>query len=585
MIDNVKKVFTQKTGAWLTVYALEQLPVSYTFGIPGVHNTELYDELSNSNTIQPILVTHECGAAFMADAVSRTSNGIGVLVIVPAAGITHAMSGIGEAFLDGIPMLIISGGIRKDTDNCFQLHDIDHHALLKTITKKTYLIKSHKEIVPTLFEAYSVAISGEPGPVYIELPVNIQLFKGDIDDISIYQPQQYNPPRIDHERIRLAAELLIKSKSPGLFLGWGCKDCQSICIEIAELLQCPVATTLQGFSVFPGTHPLHTGMGFGGSSVPAAENAFHDCDCLLAVGTRFSEIPTGSFGVRVPEHLIHIDINPHVFHKNYPAKIAIHADAEQALNMLLKELKTYSTRRDGEIIRRQIDQHKQAYLNEWFEHKGTRVNPARFFASLRTHLSDDAIVVVDDGNHTFLTAELLTTDKQNQLICPTDFNCMGYCVPAAIGAKLANMNKQVIGIVGDGAFLMTCMELITASTNNLGIVYFVFYDGELSQIAQGQEIPYNRKTCTILGNIRLQGIAEATGSAYLEMITNEEIDTQINQAFQLADKGQPVIVDIKMDYSKRTRFTKGLVKTVIGRFPLGDKFRFIGRAMVRRVTG
>ncbi len=131
----------RKTGAWLVRYALEQIGVRYTFGIPGVHNTEIYDELNRSATIQPVLVTHEGGAAFMADAVSRTSGHIGTLLIVPAAGVTHAASGIGEAFLDGIPMLVICGGIRNDLDKQYQLHDIDQHALLAPITKKTYKIE------------------------------------------------------------------------------------------------------------------------------------------------------------------------------------------------------------------------------------------------------------------------------------------------------------------------------------------------------------------------------------------------------------------------------------------------------------
>ena len=129
--------------------------------------------------------------------------------------------------------------------------------------------------------------------------------------------------------------------------------------------------------------------------------------------------------------------------------------------------------------------------------------------------------MLDDGNHTYLTAELFPVYRSRHLICPTDFNCMGYCVPAAIGARLANPGKQVVGIVGDGAFLMTGMEILTASVEKLGVAYFVFHDGELSQIAQGQEMPYNRKTCTVLGDVKLEGIAQATGAAYLKIQRND----------------------------------------------------------------
>lgn len=576
----------KKTGAQLVVYALEQLPVTHTFGIPGVHVTEVYDELNKSEKISPILVTHECGAAFMADAVSRTSDSIGTLVIVPAAGVTHALSGIGEAFLDGIPMLIISGGVNRSSGKAYQLHQWDQQRLMETVTKRAFLVESHQDVISTIYAAYRIAVSGEPGPVFVEIPYEVQIFQGEVDKLSTFIADQQQP-EVDSDLIGQAVALLRQAKQPGLFLGWGSKDCTPLAIRLAELLEAPVSTTLQGLSVFPADHPLHTGMGFGRHSVPAAENAFVGCDCLLAVGTRFSEIPTGSYGVEVPENLVHIDINSEVFNQNYLAAVAIEADAGNALAALVEALEQSEHTPGREIgpLRKSIATDKESYLQEWHEHLNERVNPALFFEALRSRLEDDAITVVDDGNHTYLTAELFPVFKSQHLICPTDFNCMGYAVPAAIGAKLANPQKQVVGIVGDGGFLMTCMEILTAATNCLGIVYFVFYDGELSQIAQGQEIPYNRKTCTILGKIGLDGVAQATGAAYLKIDDNEQITSIIEEALGVAAGNQPVIVDIRIDYSKRTRFTQGLVKTVLKRFPLGDKVRFVGRAFLRKVTG
>ena len=166
----------KKTGAYLAVYALEQLGVKYTFGIPGVHNTEIYDELGKSDQIEPILVTHEGSGAFMADAISRVSDSIGTLAIVPAAGTTHAMSGIGEAYLDGIPMLVISGGIRSDTGRHYQLHQLDQGRLLDGIVKKYFKPTDHSQIIPSIYEAYQIATSGEPGPAFVEIPVELQLF-------------------------------------------------------------------------------------------------------------------------------------------------------------------------------------------------------------------------------------------------------------------------------------------------------------------------------------------------------------------------------------------------------------------------
>ena len=582
------KVNGKRSGAWLARYALEQLPVSHTFGIPGVHNTELYDELNRSEKIRPVLVTHEAGAAFIGDAISRTSRGqIGVLVIVPAAGMTHAMSGIGEAFLDGIPLLVISGGTRTDIPFGFQLHELDMHKVLAGITKGTWKVDRHEDIVPSLLAAYERAVTGMPGPVFVEIPVNLQLFQGEVAELPGFVPPTPAMVSPDSELDR-AVELLLAARSPGLFVGWGGVDVSPELQAIADHLGAPVSTTLQGLSTFPGNHPLHTGMGFSRAAVPAAENAFKSCDCMLAVGTAFGEIPTGSFGCTVPADLIHVDINPAALGRNFKPRVAIEGDARVVVPRLLDKLRARRPQPDVERRQRVADRialDKRGYKDEWFAHRTDRVNPALFFEELRRQLADDAICVVDDGNHTFLAAELFEVRRPRSFVSPTDFNCMGYAVPGAIGAKLVNPDRQVAAIVGDGAFLMTGMELLTATTENAGVACFVFYDGELSQIAQGQQIPYNRKTCTVLGTVQLSGVAAATGARYVAIDDNAGISRGIAEGLAAARAGQPALVDVRIDYSKRTRFTTGVVATVLKRFPLGDKVRFIGRAVVRKITG
>jgi acetolactate synthase-1/2/3 large subunit len=223
----------RKTAAWLVRQALEQIGVRYTFGIPGVHNIELYDELAESESIQPLLVTHEVGAAFMADALSRASDTVGVLVVVPAAGLTHAMSGIGEAFLDGIPMLVISGGVRNDMQQGFQLHDVDQQALMRPLTKATYKIESYDEVMPTVYRAYLKAIEGEPGPVYIELPANLQLLTGEVTYVPAFTAE-VTRPALDTDQIKAAAELLSSAQRPGIFVGWGARAVAADIVRIAE---------------------------------------------------------------------------------------------------------------------------------------------------------------------------------------------------------------------------------------------------------------------------------------------------------------------------------------------------------------
>lgn len=574
----------KKTAAWLVRYALEQIKVTHTFGIPGVHNTEIYDELDKSESIEPVLVTHEGYGAFMADAVSRSSDGIGTLLIVPAAGATHAASGIGEASLDGIPMLVITGGVRTDSKFQYQLHDMDQHAMMAPITKKTYKVTKHEDVISTIYDAYKVANEGEPGPVFVEIPVNLQLDKGEVSGLPSFESQ----PEVDtthlKDQIEQAAALLAQAKKPGIFVGWGAVDASAYTTKISDLLTSPVSTTLQGLSAFDAKHPHHTGMGFGPAAVPAATNAFKDCDCLLAVGTRFAEIATGSFGVTVPENLIHIDINKKVFSANYPAKIALEGDANVILKALSEALEKLTITEKASGVAETIKADKSAYYQEWLDHdSGDRVNPRVFFESLRSQIEDDAYIIADDGNHTFLTAELMPCYKPRHFFSPTDFNCMGYAIPAVIGAKLVNPTKQVVGIVGDGAFLMSQTELFTAAEKKLGAVFTIFNDGELAQISQAQSTPYNRKTCTTLPNLRLKALIEASGCEYIRIGTNEDVAEKIGLALKAASEDRPVVLDVNIDYSKKTRFTKGIIKTNLQRMKLPTKVRMISRALWRRI--
>ena len=577
----------KRTAAWLARQALEQLGVRHTFGIPGVHNTELYDQLGASDSITPVLVAHECGGAFMADAVSRTGAGIGTLLIVPAAGVTHAASGIGEAFLDGIPMLIIAGGVRRDTGRAYQLHDMDQHALLAPITKGRWRVERYEDVVPVIHEAYRLATTGEPGPAFVEIPVNLQLEAGPGVEVPAFTPAPVAAPRATAGEIARAAALLREARRPAIFCGWGAVDASAELAAIADALSAPVSTTLQGLSAFPANHPLHAGFALGPAAVPAVENAFRDCDCLLAVGTRFAEIPTGSYGWDPPASLVHVDINPRVFGANYAAAAALEGDARAVLASLHAALGAVpgGAERARQAAAR-IAADKLRYREEWRGHdpKG-RVNPVRFFDALRAQLPDDGIVVADDGNHTFLVAELMPIHAPRCFFSPSDFNSMGYCIPAVIGAKLARPERTVVGIVGDGAARMTGLEMATAVAQKAGVAWFVFNDGELAQIAQAQETPYNRKTCTVLPELDLEGLARANRVGYRLMRDDGDVERVVGDALAAAAAGEPVLVDVRIDYSKRTRFTDGVIRTNLKRFGIADQARLVGRALWRKLTG
>lgn len=573
----------KKTGAWLTRYALEQIGVTRVLGIPGAHNAQIYQELEHSTTITPHLVTHEVAAAFMADAISRTTDSIGTLLIVPGAGITHAASGIGEAFLAGIPMLVIAGGIERSSGHRFQAQDIDHHALLKPITKTTYLVTRTVDIVPTLFEAYRTAVEGEPGPVFVEIPIELQSEAVEPGHLPVFHGHLTRPP-LDDYAIEQAARMLLGARRPGLLVGWGARYTSEALQLLASHIGAPVATTLQGLSVFPADHPLHTGMGLGPTAVPATQNAFADCDCLLAVATRLAEIPTGHFALAPPTNLIHVDINPEVFNANYPAAITLQGDATTIVSALLEKIiELRPDKADSTTLSNHIAFDKRDYLNGWQSLPPGRVNPARFFASLRRRLPDDALLACDDGNHTFLAAELFPIRSGGGFLCPSDFNAMGYCVPAVNGLKLVHPNRIVVGIVGDGAMMMSGMEAITASKYQLGVIYCLFNDGQLSQ--PGQQRHDRRGAMTKLGEADWISFAHAVGCEYVAIEDNQEIDAGLNTALTLASQRQPVLVDVHIDYSRRSAFGEGLQKTRQKHSGRTTRAMWLARALKEKIIG
>ena len=592
-----------KTGAWLVRYALEQLGIAHSFGIPGIANAEIYDELDQSDQITPHLVNHEMSAAFMADALSRTNpDSIGIMLIVSGAGVTHSATGIGEAYLAGIPMLIITGiADYKNTacektgyENTGHQDSIDQQALLEPLTKASFQITEHQQIIETVFNAYNIATSDKPGPVLIEIPIGTQIASADIDENLINQTPPIhlhaaNQDQLEYSdaEISNAAKYLLDADHPGILVGWGAVDAQSELVALAEQLGAPVCTTLSGISSFPAKHPLHAGMIFGPAAVPSARNAFEDCDCLLAIGTSFSQIDTASGSAIPPQKLIHIDSNKQIFNRVYPATQTLCGEPKQILNSLLYKLQAHQEQpAQSDELCAAIASDKAAFKNDWHSHNSKeRVNPALFFDKLQTVINDDAIIITDDGNHTFLTAELMPINNPRGFISPSNFNAMGYCVPAVNAAKLANPDKQVIGIVGDGAMLMSGMEALIAVREKLGTVYCIFNDGHLSRISHSQEIAYNQKTCTELGNVNWGAFADSLECGYFAIRNNHEIDTALRRALETAAHGQPVFVDISIDYSKRSNYAEGVEKATLAGFSGRDKLRLVSRAIVRKIMG
>ena len=569
-------------GSDLVVRALEDAGARFAFGIPGTHNIELYDALDRSAQVAAVLVTDEQSAGFMADGVSRASDSIGVVNVVPGAGVTHCLSGVAEALLDGIPMVVLAAGIRRDSGRAYQLHDIDQEAILRPVTKAVLRPERAADIYPTIRRAFDLARAGTPGPVAVEIPAEFYLLAHDAAEPWPDQPASEQagaaPPPADVAR---AAGIVNGAKKVLLYVGNGARGAGHALVELAEKLGAPVATTIQGKGVFPEPHPLWLWNGLG-ATVPAPLRTVADeCDTMLAIGCRFAEVGTGSYGFTPPPTVIHVDINADVFGRNVPATLSVEADAAAFVRALLPLVDDHG--QWGEVAEQIANGHRLV-REEWRRQTSpTRVTPAALFAALQ-RLAPEAVYTTDSGNGTFLAMEHLRLDRPGRFLAPVDFSCMGYSVPAAIGAKLANPGRDVVALAGDGAFLMTGLELATAASYGAGVVVCLLRDGELAQIAQFQRTTMADTVNSTVVSYDVKAFAQTTGSAYIACARDAHLDHALVEAFAASRAGRPVIVDVAIDYSRKTHFTRGVVKTTFWRLPWGDRLRMLGRAASRHLA-
>ena len=564
-------------GSDLVVRALEDAGARFAFGIPGTHNIELYDALHRSQQVLAVLITDEQSAGFMADGVSRTSSSVGVVNFVAGAGVTHGLSGVAEAYLDGIPLVVLACGIRNDTGRAYQLHDIDQLALLRPVTKACLTPASPADIYQVVRQAFDLAQAGTPGPVAVEIPANFYLLTHEVPATPTYEPAVASTS-IAAGAVEEAARLLNGATRVMMYLGYGARHAGSALVAIAEALGSPVATTIQGKGVFPEHHPLWLWNGLGRSAPPFVREVASTCEVMLAVGCRFGEVATGSYGFTPPATLIHVDINPDVFHRNFPATLAIEADALAFASTLAAQVVPRGEW--GDTIEHMAVGHRDL-LETWLRGRSEkRVTPAVLFDALQ-RVSPDAIYATDSGNGMFLGMEHLRLDAPGQFLAPVDFSCMGYSVPAAIGAKLANPGRDVVAMPGDGALLMTGLELMTAASFRVGVVVCVLRDGELAQIAQLQRTAFGHEETSELPPCKLDALAAAVGAEYLTCQQDSHVAGALGRAFELARAGRTVVVDVAIDYSRKTFFTQGIVATTFWRLPWSDRLRMLARAVSR----
>ena len=568
-------------GGEIVVRALQAEGVRHAFGIPGTHNVELYDAMDQAEGIEPILVTDEQSASFMADGVSRTSGEVGLVNVVPGAGVTHCLSGVAQAYMDNVPLVVLACGVRTDTGHSYQVHDIDQLAILQPITKATLRAEAPEQVYPVVREAFAIARCGAPGPVAVEIPANYLNFVLDVPGLD-YDSSPEATPEPDPEQLQQAADLLAAARHPALYVGNGARGAAESVRTLAEKLGAPVTTTIQGKGVFPESHPLWLWNGFGPTAPKFVNRVMDRCDCLLAIGCRFGEVATGSYGLTPPKNLIHVDIDDDVFNRNFPARLAVKADAAAFVAGLDPLVEPAD---DPGALHSAIAEGHDGVRRDWQRDSSDEgVTPAAFLGALQRLTRPDTVYSTDSGNGTFLAMEHLRLDTPGCFIGPIDFSCMGYAVPAAIGAKFANPDRDVVALAGDGALLMTGLELLTAAGHGVAPLVCVLRDGELAQISQWQRMALGRDSCSVLPDYSVEALAKAAGCGFLALQTDDDLDRVLAEALERTRGGTPMMVDVAIDYSRKTYFNRGIVLTNFLRLPWGERVRRVARVVGRRLS-
>lgn len=562
-------------GGRLVAAALEDEGAAVVFGIPGTHNIGFYEALAGAKT-RVVLATDERCAAFMADGLARAGGGAGVLSLVPGAGLTHALSGICEAWLDQVPMVVLCCRVRSDTGRAFQLHDVDQTALLRPVTKAVLRPSDASDLYPAVRRAFSIARAAPPGPVAVEVPAELYLLAQEAVPPERRAVAPEPPAQPDPAAVEEAARLLNASQRPFLYAGNGCRSAAPELKRLAERLQAPVTTTIQGKGVFPERHPLWLWNVPGEAAPPFARAELAQADAMLAIGCRFAEVATASYALRPPETLIHVDADPSVFDRNFKARLAVRSDAAAFIEALLPKLRAREA--DAALEERLARGHAAARRSR-AAGEG-RVSPAALLDAL-DGAAPGAVWTADSGNGLFLAMERLRLDRPGRFLAPVDYSCMGYSVPAAIGAKLAEPSADVVALVGDGAFLMTGLSLVTAAAERAPVLACVLRDGELGQIAQFQRLAFGRAPASTLPDYRVAELAAGAGAKHVKADSEGSVGAAVAEALKAVRSGRSAVLEAAIDTSRATYFTRGAVRANFARLPFGDRLRLISRRFLR----
>ena len=482
------------TGAGIIVDALEREGVETVFGFPGGAILDLADEMANSEQINLILTRHEQGAGHMADGYARATGRVGVMLVTSGPGATNTITALATAYLDSIPMVCLTGQVPTAVIGNDAFQEADIVGITRPCTKHNFLVKDIAELGTTIKEAFHIAATGRPGPVVIDLPKDVQqavledYAYPETVDIRSYKPVTQGNPK----QIAQAARAIEQAKKPVLYCGGGAviSGAHEEIAALVEKCQIPVTTTLLGLGCFPETHPLALKM-LGMHGTQYANHAVNECDCLIAVGSRFDDRVTGKLATFAPNcrgNIIHIDVDPSAISKNIAVSVPIVGDCKTVMADLVKEVKEC---RHEEWAAEVIDW-KTRYPLE-YDREADVIKPQYVIEELYNFTGGDAIVATEVGQHQMWAAQFWTATHPRAFLSSGGLGTMGYGLPAAIGAQVAHPDKLVVNIAGDGSIQMNAQEFTVAAINHLPVKTLILNNGYLGMVRQWQELFYDRR--------------------------------------------------------------------------------------------
>ncbi len=531
------------TGADIIVRFLQDEGVEHLFGYPGGAVLHIYDAIYKQDKVKHILVRHEQAATHAADGYARSTGKPGVVLVTSGPGATNAVTGIATAYMDSIPMVVITGQVPTALIGNDAFQEVDTVGITRPCVKHNFLVKDVKDLAVTLKKAFYIATTGRPGPVVVDIPKDVTGDRTQYVFPKKVSMRSYSPVVKGHSgQIKKAVNMMLGAKRPIIYSGGGIilADAAKPLTELAHLLGFPVTNTSMGLGGFPATDKQFLGM-LGMHGTVEANMAISHCDLLVAIGARFDDRVTGKIEKFAPRaKIIHIDIDPASISKNVTVDVPIVGDVNSVLKAMLTQLKESERKPDGEAQAKWWQQ-----IEEWrardclrYDTKSKLIKPQHVIDTLYKVTKGEAFVTSDVGQHQMWAAQFYKFDKPRRWINSGGLGTMGFGLPAAMGVQFAHPNAKVASIVGDGGVQMNIQELATCMQYGLPIKVICLNNGFLGMVRQWQEFFYEERYSQV--HVEAQPdfvkLAEAYGHVGMQIEKPEDVEKALKEAFAMKDK-------------------------------------------------